>query len=70
MRKLLLSLVVLPPLALFSLNVTAAESTDWLINNPVSMMDWGSAKAKESAQGATEHLNEDLWSKGQNRMTI
>jgi hypothetical protein len=57
MRKLLLSLVLLLSWVLFSLNVTAAESTDWLINNPVSMMDWGSGKAKESAQHAADSLN-------------
>jgi hypothetical protein len=42
---------------LFSGETTAADSTKWLIENPVSMMDWGSAKAKESAQTAAELLN-------------
>jgi hypothetical protein len=35
----------------------AADSTKWLIENPVSMMDWGSEKAKESAQHAADLLN-------------
>jgi hypothetical protein len=35
----------------------AAESTKWLIENPVSMMDWGSAEAKKSAQSAADLLN-------------
>ena len=36
---------------------SGAESTNWLINNPVSMMDWGSQKAKKSAQSAADMLN-------------
>ena len=38
-------------------NAIASESTNWLMNNPVSMMDWGSAKAKESAQNTVDQLN-------------
>jgi hypothetical protein len=38
-------------------NAIASESTNWLINNPVSMMDWGSGKAEESAQKTVDHLN-------------
>ena len=36
---------------------TAADSTEWLIENPVSMMDWGSAKAEKAAQSAADTLN-------------
>jgi hypothetical protein len=43
---------------LFIGGATAADSTEWLIENPVSMMDWGSAKAKETAQTAADSLNE------------
>jgi hypothetical protein len=42
---------------LFSGEATAADSTKWLIENPVSMMDWGSQKAKESAEHAADLLN-------------
>jgi hypothetical protein len=42
---------------LFSGEASAADSTKWLIENPVSMMDWGSEKAKESAQHAADLLN-------------
>jgi hypothetical protein len=55
--KLSLSFLVTSLWALFSLNALAAESTDWLINNPVSMMDWGAQKAEQSAQRAADFLN-------------
>ncbi len=42
---------------LCSKQATASDSTRWLVENPVSMMDWGSARAKESAQLAAELLN-------------
>jgi hypothetical protein len=35
---------------LFGVDAFASESTNWPINNAVSMMDWGSAHAKESGQ--------------------
>jgi len=38
----------------------AAESTNWLINSPVSMMDWGSQKAQQAAQRAADTLNHFL----------
>jgi hypothetical protein len=38
----------------------AAESTNWLINNPASMMDWGSQKAERSAQRAADSLNKQM----------
>jgi hypothetical protein len=39
-------------------NASASESTNWLMNNPVSMMDWGSAKAEQSAQHTVDQLNQ------------
>jgi hypothetical protein len=42
---------------LFIGKATAADSTKWLIENPVSMMDWGCAKARETAQSAVDRLN-------------
>jgi hypothetical protein len=39
-------------------NAIASESTNWLINNPVSMMDWGCQRAKQSAQDAVDFLNQ------------
>jgi hypothetical protein len=44
-------------LLLFVGKAIAAESTKWLIENPVSMMDWGSEKAQRSAQSAADLLN-------------
>jgi hypothetical protein len=38
----------------------AAESTDYLINTPVSMMDWGTQKAGQDAQRAIDALNKQL----------
>ncbi|MGH9694599.1 MAG: hypothetical protein ACRD5Z_10680, partial [Bryobacteraceae bacterium] len=35
----------------------AADSTNYLINSPVSMMDWGSQKAGQAAQRAVDALN-------------
>jgi hypothetical protein len=52
-HKVLLTAITL----LFGVDAFASESTNWLINNPVSMMDWGSAHAKESAQSAADMLN-------------
>jgi hypothetical protein len=42
---------------LFGASAIASGSTKWLIENPVSMMDWGSAKAEKSAQSAADTLN-------------
>jgi len=42
---------------LFIGGANAADSTDWLIENPVSMMDWSSEKAKETAQLSADELN-------------
>jgi hypothetical protein len=39
-------------------NAIASESTNWLMNNPVSMMDWGNERAEKSAQKAVDHLNQ------------
>jgi hypothetical protein len=63
--------LMIPLWGLSSLNVTAAESTEWLLNNPVSMMDWGSAKAKESAQRAADFLNGlmEKWAKNDSELT-
>ena len=50
--------VLLTALSLFfGVGALASESTNWLINNPVSMMDWGSQKAEKSAQSAADLLN-------------
>jgi hypothetical protein len=38
----------------------AADSTDYLINTPVSMMDWGTQKAGQDAQRAVDTLNKRL----------
>jgi hypothetical protein len=59
-------LAMIPLWGLSSLNVTAAESTEWLINNAVSMMDWGSAKAEKSAQRAGDFLNELMEKRAKN----
>jgi hypothetical protein len=58
MRKLRPVFVVIPLWALSALSVLAAESTNWRINNPVSMMDWGCAKAQRSAQRTADSLDE------------
>ena len=42
---------------LFSGEASAADSIKWLIENPVSMMDWGTQRAKESAEQAADLLN-------------
>jgi hypothetical protein len=38
-------------------NAVASESTNWLLHDSVSMMDWGSVKAEKSAQNAVDQLN-------------
>jgi hypothetical protein len=38
----------------------AADSTNYLINTPVSMMDWGTQKAGQDAQRAVDALNKIL----------
>jgi hypothetical protein len=56
--KFLLSFAAIPLWALSPLNVIAAESTNWLMVNPVSMMDWGTQKAARSVQNAADSLND------------
>jgi hypothetical protein len=57
MGRFLLSFTAIPLWALSPLNVIAAESTNWLMESPVSMMDWGTQKAARSVQDAADSLN-------------
>src|SRR6476660_1215423 len=54
MVKFLLSFAAIP---LWAQNVVAAESTKLLMENPVSMMDWGTQKAERSVEDAADSLN-------------
>jgi hypothetical protein len=61
-RKVLLCASV-AGMVIIDYGATASESTDWLVHNPVSMMDWGSQNAEKAAQNAIDQLNKEMEAK-------